>query len=348
VSILADRVDVVIGVDTHTDTHTAAVVSAAGAVIAEITVAADDAGAADLIAWADGHAGARRRAWVLDGTRSHGLGLTRCLLAAGHDVLQAPRTAGRRRGGKSDALDAVHAARTALTAAHVPIPRADADREALRILHVTRRHYTDTRTAAVNLLKSLILTADDQLRAQLRALNTAGQVRHLATSTPPADADTLTRVRHQRLTALAADITALDRVLADNLTQLRHLVTALCPALLEQPGVGPVTAAIALAAWSHPGRLRDEAAFAALAGVNPIPASSGRTTRHRLNRGGDRTLNAATHTIAISRARCHQPTRDYITRRTAEGKTRKEINRCLKRYIARQLFRIMHTSQPTP
>jgi transposase len=118
----------------------------------------------------------------------------------------------------------------------------------------------------------------------------------------------------------------------------------MCPTLLDQPGVGPVTAAVALTAWSHPGRLRNEAAFAALGGVNPIPASSGRTIRHRLNRGGDRTLNAALHTIALSRRRCHQPTLDYVARRTAEGKTPKEINRCLKRYIARQLFRLMQAA----
>ena len=131
-------------------------------------------------------------------------------------------------------------------------------------------------------------------------------------------------------------------------SQQRSLVTRLCPTLLDQPGVGPVTAAIALITWSHKGRLRNEAAYAALAGVNPTPASSGRTTRHRLNRGGDRTLNAALHTIALTRRRCHQPTADYITRRTAEGKTSQEITRSLKRYITRQLFRIMQTSAATP
>jgi transposase len=136
----------------------------------------------------------------------------------------------------------------------------------------------------------------------------------------------------------------LDRLLADNLKQIRDLVGAVCPALLEQPGVGPVTAAIAYTTWSHHGRCRSEAAFAALAGVNPIPASSGRTTRHRLNRGGDRTLNSALHIIAKVRLRMHPPTRDYLARRTAEGRNRKEINRCIKRYIARQLFRIMQAA----
>ncbi|WP_026185337.1 IS110 family transposase [Salinispora pacifica] len=147
------------------------------------------------------------------------------------------------------------------------------------------------------------------------------------------------------MTALANHIRDLDRLLATNLRQIRDLVTAMCPPLLKQPGIGPVTAAVALISWSHHGRVRSEAAFAALAGVSPVPASSGRTVRHRLNRGGDRTLNSAIHTIAKSRQRYHQPTKDYITRRTTEGHTPREITRVLKRYIARQIWRII---QATP
>lgn len=345
-SILAEDVDVVIGVDAHTDAHSAAAVSPVGMVLAQVTVPATAAGAADVLSWAEGQGPGLRRAWVIDGSRSHGVGLTRFLRAAGERVIEAPKIKGsaRRRGGKSDALDAVHVARTVLAAEHVATPRADGDREALRLLHVCRRHYSDARTATVNLLKSLILTADDDLRDQVRALNTDQQVKRLRVLTPPAAADTLTRTRYERLTALAAEIAALDEKLAENLRELRKLVAAMCPALLEQPGVGPVGAAVALTAWSHKGRLRNEAAFASLAGVNPIPASSGRTVRHRLNRGGDRTLNCAIHTIAMHRRRCHQPTRDYVERRTKEGRTSKEINRCLKRYIARQLFRLMEAT----
>jgi transposase len=343
-AILAERVDAVIGVDAHTDTHTAAVLTPLGAVVAECTVSADEQGATWLLAWGDRHTGTGRRAWVVDGTRSHGVGLTRRLRAAGETVIEAARVKGAagRRGGKSDALDAIHVARVALAAAHVATPRCDGDREALRILTVCRRHYTDTRTATVNLLKSLILTADDELRSQLGRLSTARQVRYLIQLSPvDGQVDTLTRVRRQHLHHLAVTIHELDRILYDNRKQIHALVTALCPRLLDQPGVGPVSAATALIAWSHKDRLRNEAAFAALAGVNPIPASSGRTTRHRLNRGGDRTLNAALHTIAKTRRRCHPPTQAYVSRRTAEGRTTKEINRCLKRYLARQLFRIM-------
>jgi transposase len=345
-TILAERVDVVIGVDTHTDTHTAALLTAAGAVVADLTVGADEQGAAKLLAWVEAHADGLRREWIVDGARSHGVGLTRYLLAAGQIVRDAARVPGaaRRRGGKSDLLDAVHVARIALTAEQVSDPRRDGDREALRILHTVRRHGTDTRTATVNLLKSLILTAEDALRAQLRGLNTDQQVRHLATLQPGPGAETLDRIRHEQLHALALQISTLDRMLADNLKQIRTLVAAICPALLDEPGIGPVSAAAALTAWSHPGRLRNEAAFACLAGVNPIPASSGRTQRHRLNRGGDRKLNAALHTIVISRRRNHQPTIDYAARRTAEGRTPKEINRSLKRYVARRIYRIMEAS----
>jgi transposase len=346
-AILADRTDVVVGVDTHTDTHSAAVLTVVGVVLDQLTVTSDPSGHARLLAWAGQHTQGLRHAWVIDGARSHGVGLTRYLREAGKEVIEAPREAGqarRRRGGKSDALDAIHAARTALAAAHVADPRSDGDREALRILLTCRRHYSDTRTATVNLFKSLILTADDELRGQLRGLTTRGQIRHVTgLGTSPLD-DQLTRVGRQHLVTLAAQIIALDQELKTNKAELKKLAATLCPVLLDQPGVGPVTAAHALTAWSHHGRVRNEAAFAALAGVNPIPASSGRTVRHRLNRGGDRTLNAALHTIMITRRRAHQPTRDYVARRTAEGKTAREINRCVKRYLARQLFRIMQTS----
>jgi transposase len=346
---LADHVDVVIGVDTHTDTHTAAALTPVGTVLAELTVAATADGAATLMAWADQQTsglGSGRRVWALDSARSHGVGLLRVLHAACEDVLEAPKpaTARRRRGGKSDALDAVHAARAVLAADHLATPRVDGDREALRVLHVCRRHYSDTRTATVNLFKSLVLTADEELRGQFRGRSTVRQLQHAATLVGDTAGSTLERLRRTQLRVLAEQIHVLDRMLKDNLTDIRALVQTMCPALLDQPGIGPVTAAIALTAWSHHGRFRSEAAFAALAGVSPVPASSGRTVRHRLNRGGDRTLNAAIHTIAKSRQRCHQPTKDYITRRTAEGRTPPKITRNLKRYIARQIWRIIQAT----
>jgi transposase len=346
VSILADRVDVVIGVDAHTDTHTAALVNHLGAVLSELTVTADAHALAWLGAWADQHAAGSGRQWVIDGSRSHGLGLVRQLRAAGERVAEAPsvKRASRRGTGKSDAIDAVAIARAALAAPTLAEPRADGTREALRILLVARRHHSDTRTATVNLLKALILTADDDLRQQLRGKRTPAQVDYLLTLPYPATGDPLTRITRQQLADLARRIDELDRTLQANKNDITALVDTACPALLEETGVGPISAATLLCAWSHRGRVRGEAAFAALAGTNPIPASSGRTVRHRLNRGGDRTLNAALHTIALSRRRTDPTTRDYVTRRTQQGKTAREINRCLKRYLTRKMFRIMQAT----
>jgi transposase len=347
--MVADAVDAVVGVDTHTDTHTAAVLNAVGAVLAHIQVPADPAGAAALRTWAADHAPGPRLLWAVEGTRSHGLGLTRALRAAGARVVEAPQPAGRRRRrtGKSDPLDAVHAARAVLAAHRSAQPRADGDREALRLLLATRRHYTDTRTATINLFKSLILTADDDLRHQLRGLSTTRQVRAAITSQLAPATTTETRIRRDQLTALAGQIHQLDQAITANGHQLRALVTTTMASLLTLPGVGPVTAAVLLTTWSHKDRIRSEAAYAALAGASPIPASSGRTTRHRLNHGGDRTLNAALHTIAMTRRRTDPATHDYLQRRRADGKTDREATRCLKRYLARHLYRHMQAHATT-
>jgi transposase len=343
---IADVYDVVVGVDTHLDTNTAAVMDRLGAVHAQATAGTDPAGLAELLAFADAHtpAGARRL-WAIDGTRAHGQGLTRLLQAGGENVAEAPKPApaARRRGGKSDALDAVAAGRAVLAqpVEGIATPRADGPREALRMLLARRRHHSDTRTATVNLVKSVILTADNELRGALRGRSTTAQIRHLTQLPAEPDLPVDQHTRRQLLTSLAHQIRTPDRQLTDNHRQLRALVTQLCPPLLQQPGVGPVTAAVALTTWSHPGRVRSEAAYAALAGATPIPVASGRTDRHRLNRGGDRTLNAALHTIVLTRRRIDPATRAYVTRRRAQGRTNREITRCLKRYIARQLHHTM-------
>lgn len=347
---VAQRFDTVIGVDAHTDTHTAVILDRIGAVRAQIVVTADAAGTGQLLAWARTHAPGRRL-WAVDGTRSHGQPMTRLLLADKQEVVEAarPQATNVRRGtGKSDTLDAAAIARHTLATevAKLARPRADGHRETLRILLTYRRHLTDTRTATINMFKALILTTDEPTRTLLRGLPAGKQARIANAWPPPTEPEPGTRTSASRthLAALAADILTLNQRINHNLRQLKQLVTQVCPKLLDQPGVGPVTAATALTAWSHRGRLHSEAAFAKLAGTAPLEASSGRTKRHRLNRFGDRTLNAALHTIAITRRRYHPETRDYITRRQAEGKTGPEITRCLKRYIARQLFRIMETT----
>jgi transposase len=344
----------VVGVDTHTDTHAATLIDSVGAVVAETQVPATPAGYAQVQAWAAEHVPVGQRMfWAVEGTRSHGHGLTRHLQTAGHRVVEAVKPPTRHRPqGKSDPLDATHAAQTALaterhpTARHAQ-PRADGHREALRILLVTRRHHTDTRTATINMFKSLLLGAG-QLRETLRGLSTTQQVRAVQNLPEDPNTDLETQIRLHALRQAAATIADLDRNITAADKQLRTLVQQACPGLLDLPGLGPISAATLLTVWSHHGRIHSEAAFAAIGGISPLPASSGRITRHRLNRGGDRALNAALHTIVTTRRRMnHPPTTTYITRRTTEGLTPKEILRCLKRYTIRNLYRYLQTNTAT-
>jgi transposase len=195
--------------------------------------------------------------------------------------------------------------------------------------------------AAIGQLKALIVAAPEALRAELRGRSTTNQIRHCASlrTRPTRSLEHQATVRALRATAQR--IQALQAEADQLQTELAVLVGAVAPWLLEVPGVGPLSAAQVLVSWSHAGRLRSEAAFAALAGTNPIPASSGQVTRYRLNRGGDRQLNRALHTILLVRLRTDPDTRSYMARRTAQGKSRRDAKRCLRRVIARQLFRLL-------
>jgi transposase len=345
--MLADVADAVIGGDTHRDTHALQMCAPSGAVIATCTIDNDEAGFADAIAWIADHAPGPRVLVGLEGTRSYGIGLARALQGSGLIVVEVerPRREQRRRG-KSDPIDAHLACLQVLrmTPDKLPTPRADGDREALRILLSARQEMTTTRTRQTNRLRALLLTGDDTDRALARGSLTAARLlaisRRRGTRTETTE-QTIRRSEARRLSIAIADLT---HQLSVNTKQVTHLVDQLAPGLRHQPGVGPISAAQAIVSWSHHGRCRNDAAFAALAGACPIPASSGRTTRHRLNRGGDRHLNKALHTIAITRWRTCPTTRAYITRRQAEGKTDREIRRALKRYIARQLYRTLQTT----
>ena len=345
-SMLADTVDAVIGVDTHTDTHTACMLDHLGRQISAITIPADPGGCRVLLAWAQRNTPGPRLAWAVEGTRSHGLGLARMLQAEGHAVVEAnrPARASKRPGGKSDPADALRAARDALAAERHAQPRADGAREALRILLAARAQASTARTAAVNSLKALLLGAPASLRESLRDHSTAQQVRKCRTLRVTARQQIAEATLRAELRRLAGHITNSDRELRANQVKLEELVRQVNPALLDQPGVGPMSAAQLLVSWSHPGRCRSEAAFAALAGASPLQASSGKIARHRLNRFGDRQLNRALHVIVNWRMLHHPETKDYLTRRRAEQKTDPEIRRCLKRYAARQLFRLMEAS----
>ena len=224
---------------------------------------------------------------------------------------------------------------------HLAQPRARGDREALRVLLATRRCVVDARTKAINQLKAMIVSAPPGLRERLRRRCTAAQVRCCARLRVHANHSTEYRVTVQAMRATARRILFLEAEAAQHQAELDRLVTNLAPFLLAQLGVGALTAAQLLVSWSHPGRVRSEAAFAMLAGVAPLEASSGRVSRHRLNRGGDRQLNRALHVIALTRLRQDPATSLYVARRRAQGKSDKEIRRCLKRTLARQLYRLM-------
>ena len=198
----------------------------------------------------------------------------------------------------------------------------------------------------VNRLRALLLTGNDADRMLARGSMSAPSLTTIIRRRGHLNESREQAVRRAEARRLALGIREADQALVENKKQLAALVTELAPTLLTKVGVGPVSAAQALVSWSHHDRCRNDAAFAALAGTNPLPASSGRTVRHRLNRGGDRALNRAIHTIATSRMRHCPKTRAYLARRTAEGKTPREIRRCLKRYIARQLYRTLTTTMP--
>ena len=346
--MVADELDYVIGVDTHRDEHALAVVVApAGAVVARRTVSTDGRGYRQALRFAEDYAGGAR-VWAVEGAGHYGAGLARYLSQRGEEVLEVGRSARseRRLHGKDDELDAVRAARAALTSEPLPLPRSGERREALRLLLVARRSAVDVRREALVQLRSVIVTAPDRLREELRGLpvqrllERCSRLRRSTTATADELAARLVlRTLARRIEAATAEADGLEREI------LVH-VRVLAPGLLDEPGVGPIVAAQLIVAWSHRGRVRSEAAFARLAGVAPVPASSGQTTRHRLSRGGDRQLNRALHTVVLHRRQHDAATRDYIARRIAEGKTRRDATRLLKRYLARHLYRLLQDQEP--
>lgn len=343
------RVEVIGGVDTHKDTHTAAALDGAGRVLGTEQFTTTRAGFAALLRWLQGF-GTLQQVGV-EGTGAYGCGLTRFLSAAGVVVIEVdrPDRKVRRRQGKSDPIDAVSAARAVLAGIRTGIPKQrDGRVEALRNLRVARRSAVADRADAVRQMHTLVITAADEIRDQLRGLTVVALVKHCAAASPnsadvadPAVAVMITlrslARRHQHLTA---EITDLEKLITPMVKQIN-------PKLLELRGVGPDTAGqLLVTAGANTDRLHSEAAFAMLCGTSPLSASSGKTNRHRLNRGGDRQANAALYRVVLSRLRWDQRTHDYVERRTQEGKTKKEIIRCLKRYIAREIYPLLNPSPP--
>ena len=349
--MLAEVIDAVIGIDTHRDSHEVEIADAAGKPITTMQVSNDNGGFAQLLAAIAKVAPGPRVAVCIEGSRSYGIGLARALAAAGLLVIECeqPSRKQRRGKGKSDPIDAHLAVLAALRldTGRLPVPRADGDREALRILLVARQEITAARTAQANRLRALLLAGGDADRQAARGALTQSVLTGLAQRTVPAGARRDHGIRQAEIARLALALGQARCQLKDNRKQLLAIVNDIAPRLTSRYGVGPVSAAQAIVSFSHPGRCRNEAAFAALGGTSPIPASSGQTIRHRLNRGGDRALNRAIHAIAVTRIRSCARTRAYVARRTAEGKTPREIRRCLKRYIARELYRqLNHSMEP--
>lgn len=351
-TIVAHAYPFVIGVDTHARTHTLAILASTGEELAGEQFPATPAGMRRAIAWAgrrtSGDLGAL---WAVEGIGSYGARLAREIAGVGYEVVEAPRMQSRfRRGtGKSDALDATAIAAATLSTAVTQLRRPRSDdglRAALRTLVTAREHMTSERTSNVNALIALVRTTE--LGVDARAPLQPAQIRAIAHWRSRHE-DLATATARSEAIRIAAHVIALDQSLKHNQQRMTELIESSPAApLLEEPGVGPRTAAVLITAWSHPGRVRSEAAFAALAGVNPIPASSGNTVRYRLNRRGDRRLNHALYIAAMTKMRCDPTTRAYVERRLAEGRTPREIRRCLKRYLARHFYRTLNALYAEP
>lgn len=346
-SIVADTHPFVVGVDTHARNHVYTILTATGVLVDAAEFPNTTAGINRAIGWV-----ARRTEadadvlWVIEGAASYGTALTAAVTAAGYPVAEAPRMDAKHRYGigKSDTLDShqIAAATLPISVEKLRRPRLNYGiRQAVRILVTARNAIAQDLNRTINALTGLVRS--NELGLDARAALTKAQIAQIA-AWRRRNEELSQSVARAEAIRLAKHALELETQLADNHRQLAELIQLSEAApLVEEPGIGVITAAKCLTVWSHHGRIRTEAEFAALAGVNPIPASSGNTTRHRLNRGGDRSLNKALHMVAISKMTYDPETRKYVAKRRAEGKTDREIRRCLKRYIARRIFKILNT-----
>lgn len=337
------------GVDTHADTHTAAAVDAAGRVLGSAQFPTTTAGYRALLDWLRGFG-----VLVLvgiEGTGVYGTGLARHLAGEGVVMVEVdrPDRKTRRFAGKSDPIDAQAAALAALSGRQNGTPKTrDGKVEALRVLRVARRAAICHRADLQRRLRAVIVTAPEDLRAALRTLPLSSLLATCAALRPDrARLDDPAQATKRTLRLLARRHAALSEEIAELDTDLAALVAAIHPGLLAVHGVGvDIAGQLLVTAGANHDRLRSEAAFAALCGVAPVPASSGRTQRHRLNRGGDRHANCALWRIVITRLRHDPRTRCYAARRSSEGLSKTEIIRCLKRYIAREIYYVLNPRQP--
>lgn len=336
------EVRVIAGVDTHLDVNVVFAIDTTGRRLGEFDAPTTIAGCKAIETWVKSFG--TIEAFGIEGTSSYGAGLSRYLRANGHDVIEVnrPNRALRRSKGKSDTVDAESAARSVLAGTATAIPKSGDDQvENIRALKVARQGAIKARTAAANSLTSLRVTAPAQLREELRGLSTIKLVRRCSgfrtsdISDPTSASKVAMRSIAKRYEDLETEIKLLD-------SQLNKLVPKAAPRLVQVFGVGPgVASMLLIAAGDNPERLVSEASFASLCGASPVLASSGKTNRHRLNRGGNRQANSALYTVVKTRLAHDKATQEYMARRIAEGKSKKEVIRCLKRLVARELYYVL-------
>jgi transposase len=337
---------VVGGVDTHGQTHHAAVIDEVGRELGDREFPASPAGYRALAAWLGDHGDLDRVG--VEGTGTYGAALARFLRDHGLTVIEVdrPDRRARRAHGKSDPLDAYAAARAVLSGSAAVVPKLrDGRVEAIRALRVARSSAIKARSQATNQIKALIVTGPPELREQLRDLRTPMIVAACARLRPGQRLGDPEHATKTALRRLARRHQQLSEEIAEADHELNQLVHDVAPGLHALPGVGPeVAGQLLTSAGDNPERIRSEAAFAHLCGVAPIPASSGRVHRHRLNRGGDRGANNALYVVVLNRLRYDQRSRAYVERRTHEGLSKPEVIRCLKRYVAREIYNVISSS----
>lgn len=336
------------GVDTHADVHVAAAITDTGVLIATKGFPTSPLGLRRLASWLEAHGPVARVG--VEGTGTYGLGLQRVLQARGVEVVEVnrPNRQLRRSRGKSDPVDAEAAARAVLAGHATAVPkRRDGIVEAIRVLRVALQSSRAQRTRVIAQFQHLLLTAPDPLRVDFTGRSQTDRVTRAASLRPGPDLSDVTAATKTALRVLARQYQTLTEDLKKLRRELDHLTATANPTLRQVPGVGPDTAATLLvAAGDNTDRLANQAAFTALCGASPVEASSGKVRHHRLNRGGDRQANAALYRIVIVRMSSDPATRAYVAKRTAEGKSKRAIIRCLKRYVARQLYTVLTNPAP--
>lgn len=342
-SIARDRNDVIVGVDTHKDQHVCVALDGLGGRLGELLASATTEGYAEVLRWSAEQG--RAAVFAVEGAGSYGTGLARFLRRHAMKVMEVDRPVRkgeRRLCGKSDTIDAEHAARQVIAGQRMATPKsADGAVEVLRLVKIARDTAVKARSQAMIALKAVLVTAEDDLRAELEPLSDYRLIVACAALEPGELATPEAAMRHV-LGSLARRWLGLHEEIKTHTRHLQVTGERIAPALLEAFGIGTDTASeLLVAAGDNAECIRSEAAFAKLCGACPIPASSGKTQRHRLNRGGNRQANAALYRAVVVRMRWHEPTIAYVARRTAEGLSKREIIRCLKRYLAREVYHLL-------